>query len=130
MGRSLAQELGLAGVGDPEHFHRIRGWSPRGPGAARFGYAFGIRCRSGRRARHGPGRVVAGGVDQYVRRLLAEGERYQTRLLDAAADDGEVLLELTAYLTGRRQALGIVGLLALERRCVVDQTRRRGPGLF
>lgn len=103
---SLAKELGLSGTVDPEHFRLLL--------AGRHPHTEQVLVRHGssRRSEAGPAgesgsdletaRAAAylGVSGQYVRRLLAEGERYRHRLADATADD--VVPEPSAHLTGTR----------------------------
>ena len=109
---SLAPQLGLEGAVDPEHFRRVL--------AGRHPHTEQLLVRhGGSRERNGLddesmelGTVRAAsylGVSaQYVRRLLAEGDRYQQRV--DGATDRDVVPEPSAYLRGvRSEGNGQVG---------------------
>ncbi|MGZ6975557.1 MAG: MobF family relaxase [Acidimicrobiia bacterium] len=103
---SLAPELGLSGAVDPEHFRLLLGG--RHPHTEQVL----VRHGSSRRSEAGPAGESGSDLEttraasylgvsgQYVRRLLAEGERYRNRLAEATAD--EVVPEPSAHLTGTR----------------------------
>lgn len=102
---SLAPELGLIGAVDPEHFRRVLAGHHPHTGQLLVRHGSGTQPASDVEAAGVFDRVRAasylGVSGQYVRRLLAEVDRYQSRL--AVADDGEVVPEPSAYLTGTRQ---------------------------
>ena len=103
---SLAPELGLIGAVDPEDFRRVLAGHHPHTGQVLVRHGSGSRPASDVEAAgvFDTVRVASylGVSGQYVRRLLAEGDRYQSRL--AVADDGEVVPEPSAYLMGRREA--------------------------
>lgn len=107
---SLASELGLAGEVDPDHFRRIL--QGKHPFRDEFLVsAQGSASRAAKR-RTGPGVELGAEVEvdvlraaahlgvsgQYVRRLLAEGDTYRTRLEDAV--DATAVAAPSAYLLG------------------------------
>jgi conjugative relaxase-like TrwC/TraI family protein len=111
---SLADELGLSGEVEPEQFRRVLlGKHPHSDEFLVTAQGSAARAAQRREPTSTPPelpesvdslRAAAhlGVSGQYVRRLLAEGERYRVRLLDAA-DDVQVP-EPTAYLFGDKAA--------------------------
>lgn len=111
---SLAAELGLVGQVDTDHFRAVLDGKHPFTGE----YLVSSQGNAQRAARRrepvvtgaSPGDVVGtlraaaqlGVSAQYVRQLLADGERYEQRL--AGAEGGEVVVPPRAYLIGRRGA--------------------------
>jgi conjugative relaxase-like TrwC/TraI family protein len=107
---SLALELGLSGQVDPDHFRRVlRGQDPHT--GKDLVTAQGSAARAAKRRDHAPERVELpelvdslraaahlGVSARYVRRLLAEGDRYRARQAEAA--EGGRVAEPAAYLVG------------------------------
>jgi conjugative relaxase-like TrwC/TraI family protein len=107
---SLALELGLKGQVDPDHFRRVLSGQHPFTGEDLV-TAQGSAARAAKRRGPTPDREVLpdlvdslraaahlGVSARYVRRLLAEGDRYRARLADSA--DGDVVAEPSAYLLG------------------------------
>ena len=111
---SLADELGLSGEVEPEQFRRVLlGKHPHSDEFLVTAQGSAARAAQRREPTSTPPelpesvdslRAAAhlGVSGQYVRRLLAEGERYRVRLSDAA--DGVQVPEPTAYLFGDKAA--------------------------